>query len=222
MQKPYRSIRVVIADDHDIYRDGFRSMLASNQDIELVAEAADGASLLQVTAVNDPDVILTDIRMPVMNGIEATRQLTAKFPHIAVVALTMFNEDHQIIDMLAAGAKGYLLKDAPKADIINAIGTVHRNENYFCNTIAKKLARMVAHNMFDPELREKKIPLSDREKEVLKLLCEQKSNRDISLLLGLSVRTIEGFRADLLQKTGSQNVAGLVVFAIKYGIFTPE
>jgi len=222
MQKLYRSIRVIIADDHEIYRDGFRQMLSHNGDIELVAEATDGASLLQLAAVKDPDVILTDIKMPVMNGIEATRQLSAKFPHIPVVALTMFNEDHQIIDMLAAGAKGYLLKDAAKTEMITAITTVHKNENFFCNATAQKVSRLIASRIFNTELREKRIMLTEREQEVLKLLCEQWSTRDIADLLGLSTRTVEGLRADLLLKTDSRNLAGLVVFAIRYGIFTVD
>jgi len=158
MQKLYRSIRIIIADDHEIYRDGLRSILSHNDNIQLVAEAADGSGLLQVTATSDPDVILTDIKMPVMNGIEATRQLSAKFLHIAVVALTMFNEEHHIIDMLAAGAKGYVLKDAPKTEIITAIGTVHRNGNYFCSAIAKKVSSLIAQKIFNPDLKEKTIP----------------------------------------------------------------
>ncbi len=222
MQKLYRSIRVIIADDHEIYRDGVRSTLSQSEDIELVAEAADGASLLQLAAVNDPDVILTDIKMPVMSGIEATRQLSAKFPHIPVIALSMFNEDYLIIDMLVAGAKGYLLKDAVKAEIITAIKTVHKNENFFCNATAQKVSRLISSRIFDPGRKEGRIMLTDREQEVLKLLCEQRSNRDIADLLGLSTRTVEGLRADLLVKTDSQNLAGLVVFAIRYGIFRIE
>lgn len=222
MYEAYSTIKVVIADDHEIYRDGFRSLLQNNDEIELVAEAGNGVSLLEITKMNNPDVVLTDIKMPVMDGIEATRKLNEEFPHIPIIALTMFDEDHYIFDMLSAGARGYVLKDAHKSEILNAIKTVNKNQSYFCKATHLKIGRLIANKLFDPKNNKIMMPLSDREKQILRLVCAQKSNKEISKVLKISVRTVEGFRTILLEKTQSQNMAGLVVFAMRYGIYVPQ
>lgn len=222
MNTPYQTINIILADDHEIFRDGFRSLIREESSINLVAEAADGYTLLNLADQYKPDIILTDIKMPGLNGIEVTEELLKRYPHSAVIALTMFNEDHMIIDMLSAGAKGYLLKDASKKEIIDAIYTVNKNLPYYCPSTNIKLARLIATNTYDPIRKERKMPLSKRETEILKLLCNEKTNNEISKQLGISLRTVEGFRLKLLSKTKSANLAGLIFFAMRYGLVKRE
>lgn len=221
MSKLYQTINIILADDHEIFRDGFRSLIQEESSINLVAEAADGYTLLNLADQYKPDIILTDIKMPGLDGIRVTEELVKRYPQSAVIALTMFNEDHMIIDMLSAGASGYLLKDAPKKVIIDAIYAVYKNQPYYCPSTNIKLSRLIASNTYDPIRKERKIPLSKREIEILRLLCREKSNAEISSQLGISLRTVEGFRFKLLSKTKSANLVGLIFFAIRYGLFTP-
>src|SRR5665213_1294912 len=137
-----KPIRIILADDHEIFRDGFTNLINMQPGIELVAEAADGEQLIRVTQKFLPDVVLTDIKMPVMDGIEATRDIAKKFPHIGIIALSMFNDDDLLFDMMEAGAKGYLLKNAQKEEVISAINSVNKNAQYFCNDTQLKLAKL--------------------------------------------------------------------------------
>jgi DNA-binding NarL/FixJ family response regulator len=207
-------IRIILADDHEIFRDGIRYFFEREREIELVAEAANGMQLLQLTALYEPDVILTDIQMPEMNGIEATKILSERHPDIAVIALTSYDENYCIIDMLDAGAKGYLLKDAHKTDIIEAITTVNKQQHYYCKTTEQRLKKLITGNIFNPVAPVKKLKLSSREQQVLKLICDQKCSKEISDLLKISIRTVEIFRKKLIIKTGSINTAGLVLYAV--------
>ncbi|HEV7620218.1 MAG TPA: response regulator transcription factor, partial [Flavisolibacter sp.] len=143
-------IRVIIADDHELYRDGFRSMLKRIPELDLVGEAADGKELLQLTCELQPDVIVTDIKMPRMDGIEATQLIKKDFPGINIIALSMFDDESLIVDMLEAGAKGYLLKNAHKEEIVEAVKAVYKNEVYYCNQTTLKLAKMIAASNYNP------------------------------------------------------------------------
>jgi len=221
MNTGIQPIKILIADDHEIFRDGFRSLLQNETAFLLVAEASNGQNLINLARLNDPDVILMDIKMPGMNGIEATKILSKQYPRAAVIALTMCNEEHLIADMLAAGAKGYVLKDASKSEVIDAIKTVNKNGNYYCRSTTSKLTRLIANNEYNPDTNERKVPLSPRETQILVMICQQRSNKEISKKLNISVRTVEGFRTNLLIKTGSMNIAGMVLFAIRRGIFCP-
>lgn len=218
----YTTIDIILADDHDIFRDGFRCLIEEADSIKLVAEAADGYSLLNLVDLHQPDVVLTDIRMPGLNGVAATEALTKKYPHLPVVALSMFNEDHLIIDMLAAGAKGFLLKGAPKKTIIEAIQTVYKSQPFYCQGTNIKLARLIATGIFDPIRKERKMELSRREIEILKLLCKEKTNRQIAKELGISLRTVEGARLKMMTKTNSNNLIGLYRYAEKHGLLEEE
>lgn len=214
-------IKIILADDHEIFRDGFRSLVQDEVYIDLVAEATNGFSLINMVQLHAPDVILTDIKMPGMNGLEATRQIINKHPHISVLALTMFEEDHLIIDMLSAGAMGYLLKDARKTEIIEAIVAVSQNRQYFCRATDIRLAKLIANHTYDPVRKIRKTYFTVREKEVLILICRECSNKEIAETLSISIRTVEVFRKKLLSKTHCRNMAGLAVFAITHGIYTP-
>lgn len=210
-----------MADDHEIFRDGFAVMFRRSFDIKLLGDARNGQQLITLAEKINPDVILTDIKMPGMDGVQATRIITNKLPHIKVIALSMFDDDNLIIDMLEAGAIGYLLKNAHKKEIIEAIHTVNNNEPYYCNHTSSKLARLIASSRFNPNKPVEKITFSDREREIISLICKEFSNKEISETLHLSSRTIEGYREKIMEKMLAKNTAGIVVFAIRHGLFKP-
>ncbi|MCW3074975.1 MAG: LuxR family transcriptional regulator [Flaviaesturariibacter sp.] len=214
-------LRVVIADDHEIFRDGFRVMLKKQKGIELVGEAANGEELLERTASLQPDVVITDIRMPVMDGVTATKLLQRRFPTIGVIALSMFDEENLIVDMMEAGAKGYLLKNAHKEEIVDAINSVHNGKIYFCKHTSKKLIGLFGESNYNPFKRKMDSELSEQELLIISLICREYSSKEIAVRLQLSPRTVESYRQELLNKIGARNVAGLVIYAIKNSIYRP-
>lgn len=215
----YAPIRVLMADDHEVYRDGFNVMLKKNADIELIGEAEDGKELVEMTSTLNPDVIITDIKMPKMDGIEATRLLAEKYPHIGVIAISMFDDDNLIVDMLEAGAKGYLLKNAHKDEIFDAIKTVYNQKTYYCHHTSGKLAKMIAKSKFNPYQKATKAQFTEKEVDVIRRICQEYSNKEIAAQLYLSIRTIEGHRDRILEKMEVRNTAGVVIYAIKNGIY---
>ncbi|HSU29085.1 MAG TPA: response regulator transcription factor, partial [Chitinophagaceae bacterium] len=194
-------IRIIIADDHEVFREGFQSMLKKYKEIELVGEAENGNELIRLAESLHPDVIVTDIKMPKMDGIEATRILAESHPHIHVIALSMFDDDDLIIDMLEAGAKGYLLKNAHKEDIVEAIKTVYNDEPYYCNNTTHKLAQLIAKSKFNPSRKKIRPQFTPKEIEVIRLICQGFSNKEMAAHLSLSIRTIEGHREKIHEKT---------------------
>jgi two-component system response regulator NreC len=213
------TINIILADDHEIFRDGFAAMFKKPNGIKLVGEARNGIQLVALAEKHDPDVILTDIKMPGMDGIEATRIILQKMPHVGIIALSMFDDDNLIIDMLEAGAMGYLLKNAHKKDIIEAIKTVSRREPYYCGHTSMKLAKLIASSRFVPGKAAEKPVLTDKESEIIHLICREFSNKEISETLHLSIRTIEGYRERIMEKIHARNTAGIVVYAIRNNIF---
>jgi len=214
-----RTIKIILADDHEIFRDGFRVMLKKQTDIKLVGEAADGRDLVELVEQARPDVVLTDIKMPHLDGIEATRIIHKKFPEIPIIALSMFDDENLIVDMLEAGAKGYLLKNSPKEEIMKAILDVHNGDIYYCKTTSNKLIQMMAKSQFNPYKQLDKLELSPREIEIVLLICQENTTKEIAGKLFLSIRTVEGYREKIQEKMGVKNTAGIVVCAIKKGIF---
>ena len=210
------SIRLLIADDHEIFRDGLALMLAKQDNIELLGEAEDGRELISLAEQLQPDVILTDIKMPRMDGIEATRLLVQKLPDVKVIALSMFDEENLIVDMLESGAKGYLLKNADKHEILEAINSVYQDKVFYCKSTSAKLASMIVRSRFNPYKKHEPIIFSDREKEIIKLICQQFTAQEIGEKLFLSKRTVEGYRIKILEKMNVKNTAGVVVFALKH------
>ena len=212
-------IDIILADDHEIFRDGFRVMLSKIPEINLAAEASNGQELLELARTIKPDVIITDIKMPYMNGIEATKQLAKEMPHIGIIALSMFDEEDMIVDMLESGAKGYLLKNAHKDEIILAVKSVYKNQPYYCRDTSNKLAQMIARSNFNPYKKTIRPDFSEKEIAVIKLICEQYSNKEIAQKLDLSKRTVEGYREKILEKMEVKNTAGIVVYAMKHRIY---
>lgn len=212
------SIRLIIADDHEIFRDGLALMLSRQKDITLIAQAGDGKELLELTELHNPDVIITDIKMPVMDGIQASKHILQKFPDIKIIALSMFDEESLIVDMLEAGAKGYLLKNADKQEILDAIETVYEDKTYYCHHTSARLTNMIVRSNFNPYKKKEPVSFNDRELEIIKLICQQNSSKEISDKLFLSSRTVEGYRTKILEKMNARNTVGVVVYALKHNL----
>ena len=215
----YVPVKIVIADDHEIFRDGFKVMLKKQTEVEIVAEAENGRELVHLVSVHQPDVVITDIKMPLMDGVEATREIKKQWPHIEVIALSMFDEENLVVEMLEAGAKGYLLKNTHKAEVVQAVKAVYKHETYYCNHTSNKLAQMIAKSHFNPYKHVAKPAFNEKEKEIIKLICQELSNKEIAAQLGLSTRTIEGYREKILEKIEAKNIAGLVIYAIKNNLY---
>ena len=219
MSGTYIPIRIIIADDHEIYRDGFKVMLKKQSAIELIGETDNGEDLIQMAHHLKPDVVITNIKLPGLDGIRAAKQITSEMPDVGIIALSVFDDEAFIIDMLEAGAKGYLMKNAEKDEMINAIKTVHKGQNYFCNLISRKLTKMLAESSYHPHKKNAKLELTERELTVMKLICQELSNKEIATELKLSVRTVEGYREKIQEKIGARNTAGIVIYAIRNKVF---
>lgn len=218
MQTQIAPIRLLIADDHEFFRQGFKTALQQESSVQVIAEAANGKELLGLVKVHNPDIVFMDIKMPLMNGLETTKILTATFPQCAVIALSSYDEHYMVDDMFAAGAIGYLLKDADKMQVLEAISAAMQKQQYFCNAIRRVMNTHNSRYPVEPGKR-KVVSISPREAEVLILICEEKSNFEIAEIIGISKRTVEGFRRKLYAKTKAQNEAGLAIYAIDHGIY---
>jgi len=211
-------INLAIADDHKIFREGLKATLEDCADLNILFEAGNGIELVKQLAFKNPDVVLMDIKMPEMDGMQATAYIQQNFSHVKVLALSMFNEDKYILDMMKAGASGYLLKNAEPQEIIDAVFMVHKKGYYFNEHLSITLVKQfMGKSTINPKGKED-MELNERETEVLKLICQEKQNTEIADKLFLSVRTVEGYRTKLFEKTGSKNMVGLVIYAIKKGI----
>ena len=212
------SIRLIIADDHEIFRDGLALMLSRQKDIILLGQASNGKELTELTEQQNPDVIITDIKMPVMDGIQASRLILKKQPDTKIIALSMFDEETLIVDMLEAGAKGYLLKNADKQEILDAIETVYEDKTYYCHHTSARLTNMIVKSNFNPYKKKESVSFNEREIEIIKLICQQNSSKEISDKLYLSSRTVEGYRTKILEKMNAKNTVGVVVYALKHNL----
>lgn len=213
-------IRLVIADDHEIFRDGLALMLSRQPNINLVGQAGNGRELMELLETTAADVVMTDLKMPLMDGITATRTLIQRYPHIRIIALSMFDEEELIVEMLEAGAKGYLLKNADKQEIIEAITSVFDDKIFYCRQTSSKLAAMIVKSRFNPYRDAQPIMFTDREKEIIRLICLQYTAQQIGEKIFLSKRTVEGHRTRILEKMNVKNTAGVVVFALKNNLIS--
>ena len=220
--KLHGNIKVIIADDHEIFRDGLRIMLQKQPDIHLVAEASDGRELIDQVEQYQPDIVISDVKMPRMDGVTAARYLASHHPQVGIIALTMFDEEDLIIDMLEAGAKGYLLKNADKHEIVEAVKSVYSQEPYYCRHTSNKLAQMVAKSKFNPYKHQPKPEFSDRETEIIVDICNGLTSKQIAEKIFLSVRTVEGLRMKIMEKMEVKNTAGIIIYAIKHGLYKPQ
>lgn len=208
-------IRVAIADDHVFYREGIKAMLADRENVAVVAEAGSGDEIVQVAATARPDIILMDLKMPGLNGVEATRRITAEQPEIAVLVLTMFDDD-SVFAALRAGARGYLLKDASVDDLLRAVTAVHRGEAIFSPAIAQRLVQFFARPATTRPA-EHFPELTEREREILTLIVRGLGNADIARSLFLTPKTVRNYTSNILAKLHVHDRAQAIVKAREAG-----
>lgn len=214
----YTRIKIAIADDHEIFREGFKLLLRDQTEVQLVGEAENGRELLQLVESAKPDVVIVDIKMPVMDGVDACKAIKKKFPDVHMIALSMFNEDSLIVDMLEAGAKGYLLKNTNKQELLTAVRAVYEGNTYYCSATSDKLTRMIADSKFNPYRNQPIVRFTPRELDIIKLMCQQFTSKEIASKLDLSIRTVESHREKIQEKTGAKNAIGIVIYAIKHDL----
>jgi two-component system response regulator NreC len=213
-------IRVLIADDHALLREGLRALLALSEDIEVVGEAADGLEALEKVPELKPDVVIMDIVMPRMNGLEATRLIRERHPESRVLILSMYDDHEYVVQIIQAGASGYVLKRVVTEDLVRAIHEVHAGESFLYPPIAAKLIGDYLR-VTRGELRESLgEPLTSREREILKLIAEGFTNQEIAGQLGLSRKTVDSHRANAMRKLDLHDVTEVVKYAIRTGLIT--
>lgn len=211
-------IKVIIADDHDLYRDGLRMLLGADDEIVVVAEASTGRELIELVIQHNPDVVLTDLVMPDIDGIKAIKEIkNAGFTRN--IALSTFDSEHLIVEALEAGAIGYILKNAQKGEIIEAIKTIYSYYPYYCKSTSSRLVKMISKSKFNPYTKQNHDLFSDKEKEIIHFICEEKTSEEIGKILFMSKRTVEGLRARILSKMNVKTVAGIAIYAIKNSLY---
>jgi len=214
------AIRVLLADDHVIVRRGLHYLLERSPGFEVVGEAADGREAVKMAEELNPDVVVMDIAMPNLNGLDATAQIVKKNPAVGVVILSMYSDETYLVRALSAGAKGYLLKDSAEADLIRAVEAVSQGRPFFSPTIARTLLEDYMRRLQQQNLTDSYDLLTDREKEVLQLLAQGKSNKEVATLLSLSTYTVDTHRNNLMQKLNLHNTAEIVLYAVRKKIIS--
>jgi len=215
-------LKVILADDHTIVRDGLRNLLDKLPDVEVIADAEDGRSTVDLARRLSPDVVIMDITMPDMNGIEATRQILSENPRVKVIGLSMHSDRRFVIEMLKAGGSGYLLKDCAFEELANAIHAVMKNQIYLCPPIAKIVTEDYLNRLAPTNASMVYSILTPREREVLQLLSEGKTTKQIAYALGLSGKTVETHTQNVMNKLGLRSIAELTKYAIREGLTSLE
>ena len=213
-------VRVLIADDHGIVRAGIRHLLEQQTDMEVAGEAEDGREAVRLAEQLAPDVVVMDLAMPNLNGIEATAQIVKSSPNTRVIVLSMYDHEEYLVRALAAGIKGYLLKDSAQLDVVRAIRAVVTGRSFFSPTIAQKLVEEYTRQLQGKGLADYYDLLTEREREILQLLAEGKSNREAAALLNVSPYTVETHRTHLMRKLNLHNTAELVLYAVRKKIIS--
>jgi DNA-binding NarL/FixJ family response regulator len=211
-------IRILLADDHEVVRDGVRALLEKQADMLVVGEAADGREAARLAEELAPDVIVMDVGMPNLNGIDATRRILAAHPQIGVVMLSMHQDESYVLRSLKAGAKGYLLKESLRSDVLDAIRAVSQGRSFLTRKISRMMQEDYIQEMEQRGLEDSYDLLTDREREVLQLAAEGKPNKEIAGALSISLTTVETHRTHILQKLGLHSVPELILYAVRKGI----
>jgi len=208
-----KKIRILLADDHAMVRQGFRMILAAQPDMEIVGEAGNGREAVALAGELQPDVVVMDVAMPELNGIEATRRITAESPRTRVLALSMYKDSVYVREILRAGARGFLLKDAIDRDLLAAVRCVAGGEGYLSPAVSEAVLSDYRRHVTDPlDL------LSSREREVLQMIAEGKTNKEIATSLNLSVYTVDAHRGRIMEKLNLHSINDLVRFAVRNGL----
>ena len=212
--------RILLADDHDIVRKGLRYLLGKCPDLEIVGEAVDGRQTVRLLEAVNADIVIMDIGMPLLNGIEAAAQIVKQNPRIGVIILSMHSDEDYVLRALNAGVKGYLLKDTVESDLLHAIAAVRKGRTFFSSAVTDVMQEDYVRQLQSKGLKDSYDLLTDREKEVLQLLAEGKSNKDVAGILDLSPLTVETHRANLMQKLNLHSTAEIVLYAVRKKIIT--
>jgi two-component system, NarL family, response regulator NreC len=213
-------IRIVLADDHVVMRNGLKLLLERQPNFAVAGEAVNGREAVEICEKLKPDVLVLDIAMPNLNGIEAARQISAKLPHTAIVILSMHSDESYVLRALKAGARAYLLKDSAEADLINAIRAVSEGKAFFSPAISKMLVDDYMRRLEQRGVEDSYELLTTREREILQLLAEGKSNKEVAAMLNLSLYTVETHRGNILQKLNLHSVPELILYAVRKGVIS--
>jgi two-component system response regulator NreC len=213
-------VRILLADDHTVMRAGLRLLLERHQNFEVVGEAADGRQAVEIAAEQKPDVVVMDVAMPHLNGVEAARQILSRNPDTAIVMLSMHSDESYVLRSLKAGARAYLLKDSAEADLISAIQAIIEGRSFFSPGVRALLKEDYIYRLQKFGADDTYELLTAREREVLQLVAEGRSNKEVASLLGLSLYTVETHRTHILQKLNLHSVPELILYAVRKGIIS--
>jgi DNA-binding NarL/FixJ family response regulator len=213
-----RAIRLLLGDDHTMVRQGLCKILEEQPAWQVIAQASDGRQAVEQTLALSPDVAVLDIAMPMLNGIEATRQITRRAPTVHVLILSMHAEEAYVTQAVQAGAKGYLLKDSADSDLVRAVAAVAAGQSFFSPGAARVMVDDYVRQLSQKGIVSRYDALSEREREVLQLIAEGHSSKEVAELLSISPATVETHRAHILQKLDVHNTAGLVLYAFRRGV----
>lgn len=213
-------VRILLADDHTVMRAGLRLLLERQENFEVVGEASDGRQAVEIAAEKKPDVVVMDVAMPHLNGVEAARQILSRNPDIAIVMLSMHSDESYVLRSLKAGARAYLLKDSAEADLIAAIQAIIEGRSFFSPGVRALLKEDYIYRLQKFGADDTYELLTAREREVLQLVAEGRSNKEVASLLGLSLYTVETHRTHILQKLNLHSVPELILYAVRKGIIS--
>ena len=215
-----KKLRILLADDHVVMRTGLRALLERQPNLEIVGESENGRETIDLVASLKPDVVVMDVGMPVLNGIEATKSIVTEHPNTAVVILSMHVDESYVMRALKAGARGYLLKDSAPADLLSAIQAVSQNKSFFSPKVSRILAEDYVRVLRQKGAVDSYDLLTSREREILQLLAEGKANKEVALALNISPYTVETHRSHILEKLNLHNPAELILYAVRKGIIS--
>jgi two-component system response regulator NreC len=211
------ALRILLADDHTVVRQGLRKVLEERPEWQVVAEAGDGRDAVRLAEQHRPDVAVVDVAMPLLNGIEATRQITKRAPQTRVLVLSMYSDEAYVTQMLKAGATGYLLKDSADVDLLQAVQAVSQGKSFFSPAVARLMSDDYARQRGDNAV-DRYESLSEREREIFQLVAEGKTNKEIAALLFISPSTVETHRARIMEKLDLHSAAEIVLYAVRRGV----
>jgi two-component system, NarL family, response regulator NreC len=214
------SVRILLGDDHTLLRNGLRKILQEQEGWEVVGEAGDGREAIRLATELEPDIAILDITMPLLNGVEATRQIVRRLPNIRVLILSMHATEAYVVQALKAGASGYLLKDSADTELIRAVSALSTGKSYFSPPVSRVLLDDYVRHLSEKGITDRYESLSEREREIFQLVAEGHSNKEIATLLFLSPATVDTHRAHILQKLDVHNTAELVLYAVRRGVIS--
>lgn len=214
-------IRIIVADDHEVFLEGLLAIFAGHPRYEIIDVCRNGDQLLRSVQHRAPDLVLIDLKMPVISGIEAIARMKVTHPKVYCLVLTNFDNDHLIMDALEAGAFGYINKAAPKGDLFTAIESCMEDKPYYCRTTSEKLVRIIASSRFNPLRTEPTETFSEIDLKIIAMHCEDKNVTEIAEVLFLSKRTIETYKLKIMEKMGVNTTNGMVAYAIRRGLYWP-